>query len=381
MESRATMSTHDGNGTPANLGDDYQVAVVGAGQAGLAIGYFLQQHATRFVIVDGTDAVGSSWRSRWDSLRLFTSRGYDALPGMDFPGDASGYPSRDEVIAYLETYVSHFELPVELNAPVRSLRRAGGRFSLEAGNRTLLADAVVVATGAFQLPAVPKFGEALAPEVVQMHSALYRNSSDVPTGRVVVVGGGNTGYQIAAELSKSHSVQLAIGSRQMPLPQRILGRDLFWWLTRFGLIQKTADTRIGRRTRDRDTLIGSSPRKLRRTFGVELKPRVTAASGRTLTFADGTTTTPDAVIWATGYRSDYSWIDLPILDDAGAVQHRRGVSNIPDLYFLGLPWQHTRGSALLGWVKDDAEFLADRLRTGVHTNATPVGVPEPAPAT
>src|SRR4051794_5044340 len=224
-------------------------------------------------------------------------------------------------------------------------------------------------------------GEALAPEVVQMHSALYRNSSDVPTGHVVVVGGGNTGYQIAAELSKSHSVQLAIGSRQMPLPQRILGRDLFWWLTRFGLIQKTADTRIGRRPRDRDTLIGWSPRKLRRTFGVELKPRVAAASGRTLTFADGTTTTPDAVIWATGYRPDYSWIDLPILDDAGAVRHRRGVSNIPNLYFLGLPWQHTRGSALLGWVKDDADFLAEQLRAGVHTNTKPVSVPEAAPAT
>jgi putative flavoprotein involved in K+ transport len=185
--------------------------------------------------------------------------------------------------------------------------------------------------------------------------------SDVPHGTVVVVGGGNTGYQIAKELSDGRSVTLAVGARQTPLPQRILGRDLFWWLTKTGLIRKTIESRIGRRASGRETLIGSSPRELRRRHGVEVKPRVVAASGRTLTFADGSTVEPDAVIWATGYRSDYSWITTPVLRPDGDVAHRRGVTDVPGLYFLGLSWQHTRGSALIGWVKDDAEFIAGEI--------------------
>jgi putative flavoprotein involved in K+ transport len=185
--------------------------------------------------------------------------------------------------------------------------------------------------------------------------------SDVPDGTVAVVGGGNTGYQIAKELSATHDVHLAVGARQTPLPQRLLGRDLFWWLTKTGLIKKTVDSRIGRRAQHRDTLIGSSPRELRRRYGVELKPRVTGAGDRTLSFADGSELDVDAVIWATGYRSDYSWIQPSVLGPDGRVQHRRGVTDVPGLYFLGLTWQHTRGSALIGWVEDDAEFIAEQI--------------------
>jgi putative flavoprotein involved in K+ transport len=145
------------------------------------------------------------------------------------------------------------------------------------------------------------------------------------------------------------------------LPQRILGRDLFWWLTRLGALQKTVDSRVGRRLRDRDTLIGSSPRELRRRYGVDLKPRLVGAQGRSVSFADGSRLDVDAVVWATGYRLDHSWIELPIHDAAGRLRHRRGVTDVPGLYFLGLSWQHTRGSALLGWVKDDAEFIAGRI--------------------
>jgi putative flavoprotein involved in K+ transport len=144
------------------------------------------------------------------------------------------------------------------------------------------------------------------------------------------------------------------------LPQRLLGRDLFWWLTKTGLIKKTVDSRIGRRARDRDTLIGSSARDAKR-HGVAIEPRVAGASDRTVTFADGSKLDVDAVIWATGYRSDYSWIDVPVFDQDGRVLHRRGATDFPGLFFLGLTWQHTRGSALLGWVKDDAEFIAERI--------------------
>ncbi len=236
-------------------------------------------------------------------------------------------------------------------------------------DRLIEADQVVVATGPFHVPNVPALSDQLAPEVFQVASAGYRKPSDVPTGQVVVVGGGNTGFQIAKELSASHTVTLAIGSRQTPLPQRILGRDLFWWLTKLGVLKKTVDSRIGRRLRHRDTLIGSSPRELKRRYGVGLKPRVVGASGRALSFADGTELEVDAVIWATGYRPDHSWIEAEAMDTDGSVRHRRGVTDIPGLYFLGLSWQHTRGSALLGWVKDDAEFIAAQIAAqseGIH---------------
>jgi len=343
------------------LPDRFDVVVIGAGQAGLAIGYFLARQGRRFVILEAADAVGAGWRERWDSLVLFTPRRYDALPGLAFPGDPDGYPTRDEVIAYLERYAETFDLPIEFNSNVRSLSGDNGVFRIDASGRHLVADQVVVATGPFQRPRTPAVADELAPEVVQTHSAAYRRSSDVPDGRVLVVGGGNTGFQIAKELSSSHTVELAIGSRQTPLPQKLLGRDLFWWLTKLGLLQKSLDTRLGKRAHSRDTLIGSSTRELKRHYGVTLRPRVVAAAGRTITFADGSEQEFEALIWATGYRPDHSWIDLPVLDGDGSLRHRRGVADVPGLYFLGLSWQHTRGSALLGWVKDDAEFIANKI--------------------
>jgi putative flavoprotein involved in K+ transport len=253
----------------------FDVVVIGAGQAGLAIGHFLGRAGRRFVIVDRSDSIAAAWRTRWDSLVLFTPRRYDSLPGLAFPGDLDGYPTRDEVIAYLEQYAAAFELPVELKSAVRSLDADGGRFLVALEDRQIEADQVVVATGPFQLPRVPALADELAPDLFQTHSTGYRRPSDVPEGTVLVVGGGNTGFQIAKELAATHHVHLAVGSRQMPLPQRFLGRDLFWWLTKTRLLKKTVESRLGRRMRDRDTLIGSSPRQLKRA-GVELKPRATA---------------------------------------------------------------------------------------------------------
>ena len=335
--------------------------MVGAGQAGLAIGYFLARQGRRFVILEAAGAVGAGWRGRWDSLVLFTPRRYDALPGLAFPGDPDGYPTRDDVIAYLDQYAAAFELPIAFDSPVLSLSQEDGAFRIDVGGRQIVADQVVVATGPFQRPRTPPVADRLAPAVFQTHSAGYHRPSEVPDGHVLVVGGGNTGFQIAKELAATHAVQLAIGSRQTPLPQKLLGRDLFWWLTKLGVLTKTVDTRLGRRARDRDTLIGSSPRELKRKYGVTLRPRVVNASGRTVTFADGSEQEFDAVIWATGYRPDHAWINAPVLDGEGRPRHRRGVTDVPGLYFLGLSWQHTRGSALLGWVKDDAEFIATKI--------------------
>jgi putative flavoprotein involved in K+ transport len=345
------------------------VAVVGAGQAGLAIGHFLGRQGRRFVILEAGSSVATAWRDRWDSLVLFTPRRYDALPGLSFPGDPDGYPTRDEVIAYLEQYAAALELPVEVNSAVRSLTQKDGTFLVDLDHRRIEAEQVVVATGPFQVPNIPAVAGRLAPEVFQTHSAGYRRPSDVPAGSVLVVGGGNTGFQIAKELAATHPVQLAVGSRQTPLPQKLLGRDLFWWLTKLGLLKKTVDSRIGRRAQHRDTLIGSTPRELRRRYRVALKPRVVRVSGRTIGFADGSESEVGAVIWATGYRADHSWIRLPVFASDGRLRHRRGVTEVPGLYFLGLSWQHTRGSALIGWVKDDAEFIAAQLETEAGRSA------------
>ena len=351
------------NGADSDAHERVEVVVIGAGQAGLAVGRLLAREGKRFVIVEAGDAVGPSWRTRWDSLTLFTPRRYDGLPGLAFPGEPDGYPTRDEVIAYLEQYVATFELPVRLNSPVRSLTAVDGGFVVGLDDGRIEADQVVVATGPFQVPRVPPFAADLAGEVRQMHSTGYLRPSDLPEGVVAIVGGGNTGFQIAKELSATHRVCLAVGSRQTPLPQRFLGRDLFWWLTKTGLIKKTVDSRLGRRVRDRDTLVGSRPRELER-LGVELKPRAVGASGRMLQFDDGSELAVDAVIWATGYRSDYSWITPPVVDAEGRVSHRRGVTDVPGLYFIGLSWQHTRGSALIGWVGEDAEFIVGQLTAG-----------------
>ena len=355
--------------------DHYDVVVIGAGQAGLAMGYFLSRQKRRFLIVERAGYVGSAWRERWDSLTLFTSRRYDSLPGLDFPGDAAGYPNRDEVIEYLEEYARRFELPVSLNTNVRRLSAGeSGGYVIETDRGTISADQVVVATGPFQQPFVPAVATQLAPEIYQAHSVQYRRPSEVPEGTILVVGGGNTGFQIAEELSSTHDrVVLAVGSRQMPLPQRVLGRDLFWWLTKSRVINKTVESRLGSRMQHRDTLIGSSPRRLSRG-GVTLKPRVIDAQGKTVQFEDGGELSVDAVIWTTGYRPDYSWLDVPVIDPEGRIRHRRGLTDLPGLYFLGLYWQWTRGSALIGWVRDDAEYIAQQIDEQKSVSASAVDV-------
>jgi putative flavoprotein involved in K+ transport len=342
-------------------GDHVEVIVVGAGQAGLAIGFQLARQGRRFVILEASDSVGAAWRARWESLALFTPRRYDSLPGLDFPGDPDGYPTRDEVVSYLKAYAGNFQLPVVLGSAVQSLTAIDEGFQIEVNGTTVTADQVVVATGPFQRPRTVALANELSSEVFQMHSSGYRRPRDIPEGTVLVVGGGNTGFQIAAELAGTHSVHLSVGSRQTPLPQQIWGRDLFWWLTGTGLLKVSVESRLGRRLSTRETLIGSNPRQLRR-LGVAVHPRTVSASQDSVSFADGTALRVDAVVWATGYQPDYSWIHAPIMDTRGRIHQHRGVTDLPGLYFLGLPWQHTRGSALLGWVKDDAEYIATQIQ-------------------
>jgi putative flavoprotein involved in K+ transport len=313
--------------------------------------------------------LGHTWRDRWDSLKLFTPAQYDGLPGMPFPGPANTYPTKDPVADYLQTYVTAFDLPVRLNARVTSLTRTDEGFEVRTANGTIHTRQVVVATGPFQVPFVPPAAQGLDPSVTQIHSASYGNPEALPDGPVLVVGGGNSGFQIAEELAASRQVDLSIGDRAPMLPQRLVGRDLFWWLTRLGLLRVTVDSRLGRRASRREFIIGTNKRRLRKV-GVRFRPRLVEAEGRTVRFADGSTLDAvGVVIWATGYRSDYTWIHIAGAVEDGRVVHRRGVTEIPGLYFLGLSWQHTRGSALLGFVNKDAAYLADQIATQHYAGA------------
>jgi len=339
----------------------HDVVVVGGGQAGLAIGYHLAKQGRDFTILEAASEPAAAWRERWNSLKLFTSARYDSLPGMAFPGDPDRYPTRDEVAAYLTDYAREFDLPVELGSRVRAVRRENDGYVIELDDRAYAARQVVIATGPFQTPFVPAIADNVADAVVQMHSTAYRSPESMPQGRVLVVGGGNTGFQIAQELSASHETHLSIGSRQTPLPQRILGRDLFWYLDATGLIQKTTESRIGRRMSGRDTLIGSTPRRLRKQYGVELHARAIDASGATIRFEDETETDVAGIVWATGFRVDHSWIDAPVFDDAGRLIHERGVTEAPGLYFLGIPFTFGFTSMLVAGAGRDAKHVVDRI--------------------
>ncbi len=347
------------------------VVVVGGSQAGLAMGWHLAKLGLRFMVLDAGPEIGHVWQSRWDSLRLFTPTQYSGLPGMDFPGERDTYPSRDDVAKYLQSYASAFDLPVRPNAKVTSLAKDDDGYHVATESEVLLASQVVVATGPFQVPFIPAVASGLDATVVQIHSAHYRSPAQLPEGSVLVVGGGNSGFQIAEELAATRKVDLAVGTRMPALPQRLLGRDLFWWLSRLGVMGVSVESRLGRKMAQRDVLIGSSKRRLHRA-GVTFRKRLERVAGRRAVFADESHLDVDAVVWATGYRSDFSWIDVPgVADENGRVLHRRGVTAAPGLYFVGLTWQHTRGSALLGFVSEDAAFIAETIAACAKDKAQP----------
>jgi putative flavoprotein involved in K+ transport len=353
---------------PAAEDRSFDVVVIGAGQAGLAMAWHLKLLGIRFLVLEAAPALGQVWRSRWDSLTLFTPAQYDSLPGMRFPAAADTYPGKDDVADYLQQYATRHQLPVRLSAPVRELRRSGTAFEIRTDDETFSAAEVVVATGPFQVPFIPPLAAGLDPDVPQLHSAAYRNPQSLPGGRVLVVGGGNSGMQIADELIATRPVELALGSAPPALPQRFLGKDLFWWAAWLRLIEKSADSRIGRRMQADELVIGTNRRTLRRA-GVAFRPRLTGLAGSTASFADGSTAEVEAVIWATGFRPDYAWLHIDdVLTDAGPTSHR-GVSDVPGLYFLGLPFQYSRGSALLGFVRHDAAYLAERVGRRAGTAA------------
>ena len=228
------------------------------------MGRHLTDRGLSFVIADSNPEVGHVWRSRWASLRLFTAGQYNDLPGMSFPAARNSYPGKDDVADYLQSYVSEFDLPVRLNTTVTRLTRDDDGYLAETNGGTIRAQQVVVATGPFQVPFIPPASEQLDPTLTQLHSSSYRRPDDLPGGRVLVVGGANSGQQIAQELSASRPVEISVGQKLPTLPQTPLGRDIWWWLTRTRLAHVKVSSRLGQRLSQRDVVIGGGLKELRR---------------------------------------------------------------------------------------------------------------------
>jgi putative flavoprotein involved in K+ transport len=345
------------------------VLVIGAGQAGLAMGRELERAGYEHMIIDAAKTVGSAWLNRWDSLTFFTPAAYSGLRGIPFPAAPEHLPTRLEAADYLNNYARAFSMPIALDEPVRALRLLDDTFHVQTDYTTYRALNVVVATGGYQAAKVPAFASMLPPSVTQLHSSTYRNPSQLPAGPVLVVGAGNSGVQLAREISATHDVTLATGSPLIRLPDRLFGKSIFSWLEATGAMDVTVTSRLGRKFSRREMLVGESAAHIARTHGVRVIPRITRVEGSALRASDDTLVQPKTVLWATGYKPSYDWLHLPVFQHNGKPQHARGITQVPGLYFLGLPWQHTRGSSLLGWVPRDAEFLGQQIQNRAKERA------------
>lgn len=356
--------------TSGPAGRSSEVLIIGAGQAGLAVASRLVARGVGVHLLEAADVVGASWRRRWDSLRLFTPAADNALPSAPFPGPESSHPGKEEVAAYLQDYARAQGFDIRLRTRIASLDREGDRFvAVDADNSQWSARRVVVATGAFGLPFRPAWAARLDSRIVQLHTDEYQGPEGVPPGYALVVGAGNSGVQVALELAQhGRRVDLAQGRSGRHIPQQLLGRDVFFWLRKTGLLSAPAHSVAGRLLRHSDPIIGISRDQLE-AASVTLRPRATDGSHLGIELADGSMSAPGAVIWATGYRHDDRWIHIAdALDEHGALPTHDGETPIAGLHTIGRSWQQDRGSALLGFVGRDADRLAARLSDSLRSS-------------
>jgi putative flavoprotein involved in K+ transport len=402
----------------------FDVVVVGAGQAGLSMSHRLKARGIDHVVLERR-RVAHDWRERrWDSFCLVTPNWQCTLPGFAYPGPAPhGFMTKPEIVAYLEAYVASFDPPLREGVSATALRGGGHRpFELDTSEGGLVADSVVVATGGYHLPRTPRIAERLPEDILQLHSVDYRNPTALPAGDVLVVGTGQSGCQIAEDLHLAgRRVHLCVGGAPRTA-RRYRGKDVVEWLDALGHYRMSVQEHpLKERVRlkanhyvtGRD---GGHDIDLRRFAlqGMRLYGRLVDIRSGRLLFAQDLARNLDAadasaenikdtidkfiesrgfqapseprysppwlpdiepaelelagtgirtVIWATGFAPDYRWIELPAFDGKGGPVHERGVTAVPGLYFLGLPWQHTWGSGRFCGVGDDAEYLAERIQS------------------
>jgi len=333
-----------------------ETVVIGAGQAGLATGYHLAERNEDFVILDVAPAVGTSWRDRWDSLRLFTPAGFTHLPGLPFPARSNEHPGKDAVADYLADYAERFALPVQLGTRVQAVHRDDQHLLVVAGARRWQARNVVLATGAHHIPVVSPFAGQLDPGIDQLHARDYRRPAQLPGGPVLVVGAGNSGAEIALDLATDPRSE-----RQVHLAGRDVGHvpNLGPWT--YQLLQRLG--RLGATLSQRGLRGGGDPLGRVRpgqleAAGVHRRQRVVDVRDGFPLLADGHTLPVAAVVWCTGLSPDYHWLHLDALDPAGQLRHQQGIiDSQPGLYAVGLPYQRSITSHLLGGVGADAKYI------------------------
>jgi putative flavoprotein involved in K+ transport len=348
--------------------ETFESIVIGGGQAGLAVGYYLKKRGRSFVILDANERIGGSWRTRtWNSLRLFTPARYDGLPGWSFPASGWSYPTARETADYLEAYAARFDLPVQTGMTVDRLAKNGDRYVVECGERRFEADQVVVATGFYGKPSVPDFASELDPSIVQMHSSEYRDPSQLRPGGVLLVGAGNSGADIGMEVSATHRTWLS-GRDKGQVPFRVETRKsrfilpVLWFVASHVLTVKTP---LGRKVRphvlsDGAPLIRVKSEDLE-AAGVERVAKTVGVRDGLPVLEDGRTTEVANVIWCTGFRQDFSWIEVPVFGEDSEPMHEHGVASEPGLYFVGLDFLYSFVSENVGGVGRDARHIARHI--------------------
>lgn len=350
----------------------YDVIIIGAGQAGLAAAYEAQQKGLKFVVLDAQTRVGASWRQRYDSLVLFTPAEYDGLPGLPLELAPDELPTKDQLADYLENYAAHFRFPLRLGEGVRSLRSTGEHFAIETTGGRYLSRNVVVASGPFHKPVVPSYPGHESAGIVQVHSSDYKNPAQLPPGPVLVVGAGNSAAQIADELSQDRPVAMSVREPMQFRALKKLGKSVFFWANLLGLMHADKESLRGRRMKRRgDPIFGLSLRDRIAAGAVAVAPEIASFNGDMVTFSDGTVQRFASVVWATGFRGSYDWLQVEgALDAEGQPIHERGVSPVQGLGFVGLPWLRSRSSALLMGAGRDAWWVMSKLWPNVR-EATP----------
>lgn len=352
----------------SNQKESYRTIIIGGGQAGLAVGYYLAQRGENFIILDQNARSGDVWRSRWESLHLFTPSQFNSLPGMPISKPKNYFPSKDEVADYLENYAEHFSLPIRHNTKVECLNRGSQGYQITTNTASYSARNVIIATGPFQQPSIPKFASQLDAHMLQLHSSAYCNPEQIPANSVLVVGAGNSGAEIALELSKAGKKVWLSGRDVGRIPAnsplgKIFDGRLVWWIMTHMM---TVDTPIGRKMQaeaeHHGTPLGRVKRDEIAAEGIILSPRISGVHSGKPQLETGEILPAEGVIWATGFKPDYRWIDLPIFDEHGYPRHSRGVAQgAPGLYFIGLLFQTGLSSSLLGGVGKDAAYITDQV--------------------
>ncbi|MGQ0608585.1 MAG: flavin-containing monooxygenase [Chloroflexota bacterium] len=358
--------------TSQHDGERYEAVIIGAGQAGLAAGYHLKRRGMNFVVLDGNSRVGDNWRTRYDSLRLYSPAKYDGLPGMPFPLPRNAFPTGQQMADYLEAYARHAELPVRTGVAVDGLAVADGLdggFVISADGRRIEADQVVVATGPFRRPHVPDFASEIDPDIRQIHSADYRSLDQLRDGPVLVVGVSHSGADLAMEAAAGHHTFLS-GKSHGQLPFSVDSRRgrIAWPVMRFVASNiLTLRTPIGRKMAPKVRNGGGPLLRARRAdllgAGVEwFDARTVGVRDGKPMLADGRVLDVATIIWCTGFRPDYDWIRPSIVgDDGWPMQHRGVATSMPGLYFLGLPFLSGFTSMLILGAGRDAAYVADRV--------------------